>query len=90
MNVIHDVKDNSFKRILDEPELFVDFLKDFVGIELFNSVTPADVEDMTERYIPLFQDSKDSDTVKRVNLKNNAPLPVEQRISSSRRDYINY
>jgi hypothetical protein len=76
MNVIHDAKDNSLKLILHEPELFVEFLKDFVRIDLFDDVTPADIEDMTERFIPLFQDSRDSDTVKRVNLKGDVPLFV--------------
>ena len=76
MNVIHNAKDNSLKLILDEPELFVDFLKDYVKIDLLNDVTPDDIEDMTERFIPLFQDSKDSDTVKRIKLKGDVPLFV--------------
>jgi hypothetical protein len=76
MDVIHDAKDNSFKLILHEPELFIEFLKDYIQIGLFDDVTPADIEDMTERFLPLFQDSRDSDTVKRVNLKGDVPLFV--------------
>ena len=35
MDVIHDARDNSIKSILREPELFVEFLKDYVQIDLF-------------------------------------------------------
>jgi hypothetical protein len=41
---------------------------------MLNDVSPSDIEDMTERYLPLFEDSKDSDTVKRINLKGKTPL----------------
>jgi len=74
--MIHKTRDNSWKVIFDEPEFFVDFLKDYVGIDLLKDVTPADIEDMSERFLPLFQDNKDSDTVKRVNLKGDVPLFV--------------
>jgi predicted transposase/invertase (TIGR01784 family) len=73
---IHKAKDNSFKLILSEHELFVEFLRDFIKIDMLNDVQPADVEDVTERFLPLFQDNKDSDTVKRINLKGNIPLFV--------------
>ena len=73
---IHNAKDNSFKRILAEPELFVDFIKDYVRIDFLKDITPEDIEDMTERFLPLFQENKDSDTVKKINLKGNVPLFV--------------
>ena len=40
------------------------------------AVDPADIEDITERFIPLFTDQKDSDVVKRVNLKGDTPFFV--------------
>ena len=73
---IHKAKDNSFKVILDEPELFVEFLQDYIPVDVLKGITPEDVEDMTERYIPLFEDHRDSDIVKRVNLKGTTPLYV--------------
>jgi hypothetical protein len=71
---IHNLRDNSFKVILDEHELFAEFLRDFTGLDLLKHVRAGDIQDMTERYIPLFQDSKDSDTVKRVNLQGCPPV----------------
>lgn len=69
-------RDSSFKLIFDEPELFIEFLQNFIKIDLFDDLQPSDIEDVTERYIPLFQDEKASDTVKRINLKGNTPLFV--------------
>ena len=71
---IHNLHDNSFKAILDEHELFAEFLRDFTDIDLFKRVCANDIQDMTERYIPLFQDSKESDSVKRVNINGYPPV----------------
>ena len=73
---IHKAKDNSLKLIFNEPELFVEFLRDYIPVDMLKDVKPSDIEDMTERFLPLFQDGKDSDTVKRVNLKGDTPLFV--------------
>jgi hypothetical protein len=71
---IHKVKDSSLKLILGEHALFAEFLRDFIPIDLLKQVCPSDIEDITERFLPLFTDQKDSDTVKRVNLKGEAPF----------------
>ena len=73
---IREAKDNGLKLVLGEPELFVEFLRDYVPIDMLKDVKPTDIEDITERFLPLFQDSKDSDTVKRINLKGKTPLFV--------------
>ncbi|GHV80379.1 hypothetical protein AGMMS49944_21700 [Spirochaetia bacterium] len=73
---IYHAKDNSFKLILGNHELFVEFLRDYLDIELLKDVRPEDIEDMSERFLPLFQDNQDSDTVKRINLKGMPPLFV--------------
>ncbi|MDR3119926.1 MAG: Rpn family recombination-promoting nuclease/putative transposase, partial [Clostridiales bacterium] len=74
--MIHNARDNSFKRVFDEPELFVEFLRDFISVDLLKNVSPSDVEDISERFIPLFEEGRDSDTVKRVNIKGHSPLFV--------------
>ena len=73
---IHNAADNSFKLIFDDHRLFADFLRDFIHIDILKDVRPEDIEDMRERFIPLFQESRDSDTVKRVNLKGSTPFFV--------------
>ncbi|AEF85226.1 conserved hypothetical protein [Treponema primitia ZAS-2] len=73
---IYHAKDNSFKLILGNHELFVEFLRDFISIDLLKDIQPEDIEDLTERFLPLFQNAQDSDMVKRINLKGEAPLFV--------------
>jgi hypothetical protein len=51
-------------------------LRDFVPIDLLKNVAPEDIEDISERFLPLFSDSRDSDTVKRIRLKDDVPLFV--------------
>ncbi|MDR3201083.1 MAG: Rpn family recombination-promoting nuclease/putative transposase, partial [Spirochaetales bacterium] len=72
---IHKAKDNSFKIILGNHELFVEFLRDFIPISILKDVKAEDIEDMSERFLPLFQEGRDSDTVKRINLQG-TPLFV--------------
>ena len=76
MEPVHKLKDNAYKLIFGEPEMFVDFLKNFIPIEILKRVKPEDIEDITERFLPLFSDNKDSDTVKRVRLPGDKPLFV--------------
>ena len=73
---IHNAADNSFKLIFNDHRLFADFLRDFIQIDILKDVKPEDIEDMKERFIPLFQESRDADTVKRINLKGEAPFFV--------------
>ena len=76
MAVIRKAKDTSLKLILDEPELFVEFIRNFVPIDILKDVSTSDVEDMTDRLLPLLSEQKDLDTIKRINLKSGTPLFV--------------
>jgi len=73
---IHNTADNSFKRIFDDHRLFVEFIRDFIKIDILDNIQPEDIEDISERFLPLFQESRDADTVKRINLKDETPLFV--------------
>ena len=69
-----ETKDDGFKTILGNHELFVQFLNDFVKIDILKDVTPDDIEDITERFTMMGIDSKDGDTVKKIKLKGKEPL----------------
>jgi len=73
---IHNTADNSFKRIFEDHRLFVEFIRDFIKIDILDDIKPEDIEDLSERFLPLFQESRDADTVKRINLKDETPLFV--------------
>jgi predicted transposase/invertase (TIGR01784 family) len=66
----HNTADNGFKLIFGNHQLFSDFLRDFIHIDILKDVKPEDIEDISERFLPLFQENRDSDTVKRINLKD--------------------
>ena len=76
MAVIHKAKDNSIKAILDEPELFVDFIRNFIPIDILKDIAPSDIEDVTERLLSLVSEQKDGDTIKRIQLKGGKSLFV--------------
>ena len=67
---IHNTADNCFKLIFDDHRLFINFVKNFIHIDVLENIGPEDVEDMDERFIPLLRENWDADTVKRINLKN--------------------
>ena len=73
---IHKAKDNSFKTIFNDPRLFAEFLRNYVPIGPLKDVRPEDIEDLSERFLPLFQENRDADTVKRISLKGKTPLFV--------------
>ena len=55
---IHKARDNSVKMILGEPELFIEFLQDFIRLDIFRDVSPSDIEDVPERLISLIAEQK--------------------------------
>jgi len=73
---IHKAKDNSIKAVLSEPELFAEFIRDFIPIDILKDIEPSDIEDVSERLISLVSEQKDGDTIKRIKLKNGTPLFV--------------
>lgn len=64
------IRDNSSKVIFKEPILCAQFLRDYVPLPILENVQPEDIEDVTERYIPLLTTDRESDTVKKIHLKN--------------------
>jgi hypothetical protein len=70
------MKDTSLKLILNNNDLFVEFLRDFVPLNILKTVQPGDIEDVSTNYLSLNHDAKESDTVKRINLKGETPLFV--------------
>jgi len=73
---IHKAADNGFKLIFDDHTLFSQFIRNFINIDILKDVNPEDIEDLSERFIPLTRNSRDSDTVKRINLKGSASFFV--------------
>lgn len=63
-------RDSSAKTIFGNHVLCAQFLRGYTGIELLKDVQPEDIEDITERYLWLWQEERDSDSVKKIHLRN--------------------
>lgn len=61
-------KDNGGRLIFENATLCSQFLREYTGMELFKDLNADDVEDMTERYLPMFSEERDSDVVKKIRL----------------------
>lgn len=70
------VKDNGAKLIFSDPVLCADFLRGYTDIEMLKNVQPEDIEDISERFLPMWQEGRDSDSVKRISLGNGVSLFV--------------
>lgn len=62
-------KDSSAKLIFDNHILCAQFLRDYVDVELLKDVQPEDIEDISERFLWLWQESRESGSVKKIHLK---------------------
>ena len=62
-------EDTSAKIIFDDPILCSQFLRGYVPIPLLKNVQPEDIEDVTERFVHMFTEERNSDVIKRVHLK---------------------
>ena len=62
-------RDSSSKIIFEDPILCAQFLRGYVDIPILKNVQPEDIEDVSERYIHMFVEERDSDVVKKVNLR---------------------
>jgi len=61
-----EVADNAAKLMLDDPILCAEFLRGYVDIDMLKDVQPEDIEDISERFLPLWQEGRDSDCVKKI------------------------
>lgn len=61
-------RDSSSKLIFGDNTLSSQFFRDYADMEILRNVRPEDVEDVSERYVPLYSTERESDTVKKVDI----------------------
>ena len=64
--------DSGSKLIFGNAKLCSQFLRNYMDIPLFKNIRAEDIEDVTERYVPMFTEERNSDTVKRVKISENS------------------
>ena len=80
-------RDSSGKTIFGDPVLCSQFLRNYVDIPILKDVKPEDIEDVSERYVHLFTEERNSDIVKKVHLENNSFFMVSLIEHKSDVDY---
>lgn len=66
--------DSGSKLIFGNAELCSQFLRNYMDIPMLKNIRAEDIEDVTERYIPMFTEERNSDTVKRIKTDGNNTL----------------
>ncbi len=74
-------RDSSSKIIFADNILSSQFLRDYADMEILRKIQPEDIEDVSERYVPLYSTERNSDTVKRVDISKYLP-PQESSLSA--------
>ena len=64
------VKDNGAKLIFKDPILCAEFLRGYVDVDILKDVQPEDIEDISERFVSMWQEARDSDSVKKIRVKD--------------------
>lgn len=67
-------EDNSSKLIFGDAVLCSQFMRDYLDIPILKKVRPEDIEDVSERYVPLFTAERESDVVKKVRISDSESL----------------
>ncbi len=62
------LQDSSSKLIFGDNILSSQFFRDYADMEILKKIQPEDIEDVSERYVPLYSTERESDTVKKVNI----------------------
>ena len=70
------IYDSGGKLAFENPTLCSQLLKDYSNIDILKSVRPEDIEDVTERFIPMFSEERNADVVKKVHLPDGEDLFV--------------
>ena len=63
-------EDNISREVFEEPYLCAQFLRGYVDHAELKTVQPEDIEDMTERFLPLLTTEREADVIKKVHLGN--------------------
>lgn len=70
-------RDTNSKNIFKEPVLYAQFLRDNVDIPILKNVQPEDIEDVSEKYRPYLGIEFESDTVKKIRIRDDSGQQME-------------
>ena len=68
------VRDSGGKIIFGDNTLCSQFLRDYIPLPYLKDVQPEDIEDVSDRFVPLFAEERNADRVKKVNIRGEKPF----------------
>lgn len=68
------VRDSGGKIIFGDNTLCSQFLRDYIPPPYLKDVQPEDIEDVSDRFVPLFAEERNADRVKKVNIRGQKPF----------------
>ena len=71
-------RDSSSKLIFGDNILSCQFFRDYADMEILRNIQPEDIEDVSERYVPLYSTQRESDTVKKINISRYLPVKEDE------------
>lgn len=82
------VRDSGGKIIFGDNTLCSQFLRDYIPLPYLKDVQPEDIEDVSERFVPLFAEERNADRVKKVNIRGENPFFLVSLIEH--KTYVDY
>ncbi len=67
-------KDNGARLIFENPTLCSQLLRNYGGLDILKDVKAEDIEDVTERFLPMFTEERDADVIKKVRLADGGEM----------------
>ena len=68
------VRDSGGTIIFGDNTLCSQFLRDYIPLPYLKDVQPEDIEDVSDRFVPLFAEERNADRVKKVNIRGEKPF----------------
>lgn len=82
------VRDSGGKLIFGDNMLCSQFLRDYIHLPYLKDVQPEDIEDVSDQFVPLFEEERNADRVKRVNIRGENPFFLVSLIEH--KTYVDY
>lgn len=67
-------QDNGAKLLFGDNGLCAEFIRDYIDIPYAKGVKAEDIEDVSGQFVTLFEEERDADVVKRINVKGETPF----------------
>ena len=81
-------RDSCSKTVFQDPVLLAQFIRDYSEIPLLKNVRPEDIQNVTNRFVHLFSEDRNSDSINRIQIDGYTPFFVVSLIEH--KTYVDY